>query len=345
MLFARMGLVSLLVAVLMSACGDSLASIDATPPSDTPYARLSDSPTPTVTLSPTPTSSLDNNYGGLSLGPNDNSLVNIYMVYPSQAQAEALAKKHLDPILWQNIREVRVVKVKYSKNQLESWFQLLYEILKTRKEVTGGGVSIKGNNVSIGVVCGAALEEVKRASQELMATLGIPRDAVVVEVTGQAILLPKPAFPFTYACLPHEVLNPATGLFSPGFGGMYIEHDTIKVYLLEPSQSLAVELSLAYFGRKIVDEVGEVQAVQGQYTWEQLQGWWRLILDGNRWEVPAALPCTVDPTRNRITIEVKRSVNENVVEEVEEWLSELSVPREAVTLMDGDIWPGKVPLQ
>ena len=34
-----------------------------------------------------------------------------------------------------------------------------------------------------------------------------------------------------------------------GLGGMHVESDTIRIYLLEPSYSLALELSLIYHGR------------------------------------------------------------------------------------------------
>ena len=115
--------------------------------------------------------------------------------------------------------------------------------------------------------------------------------------------------------------------------------------MLEPSQKRAEELALIYFGRSIVEEMG-VRPVQGQFTWEQLQEWYRVILDDSRWRTSLdAVPCDVESKLNRITIEVRRSYNENVVQEVEEWLSSIDVPREAVTLYDGDNWPDRIPLQ
>ena len=286
---------------------------------------------------------LESNYGGLSLGPNDNSIVNVYMVNPSQEEAEALAKRHLQPSTWQGIREVRTAKVKYSKSQLDSWFKVISDDLGVRDfpEWTSMGVSIGENRVDVGVACGAALEGVERTTRGRMAPHGIPQDAVNFEVSGRGMLSSKPASPYIYECLPPEVRDRATGLSSPGFGGMYIDYDTatINVYLLEPSQERAEELALTFFGGKIVEETGEVQALQGQYTWEQLQEWWRTILKGPWWGDQGAFPCWVDPEQNRIAIQVKRSVDENVVEKTEQRLSKMGVPKEAVIFLDGGSWP------
>ena len=283
----------------------------------------------------TPTPSPDSNFGGLSMGPNDNNIVNIYMVNPSPEEAEALAKQQLGPLGWPGIREVRTFKVKYSKIQLDSWSRILTGYLGGSEfpEMTGGGVRISENKVSLGVECGAALERVENLIRERMGLHNIPQEAVIFEVRPPGRLLPKPAPPYIFECLPPEVLDPATGLASPGFGGLYVEDDAIYVYLLEPSSSLAMELALTYFGRKIVEEKGEVRAVQGQFTWEQLLGWYKLLLDGSWWEIPGTWLCDMDSTLNRITIEVQRTVNPNVVEEVEEWLSDVGVPKEAVSLV------------
>ncbi len=97
----------------------------------------------------TPTPSLDSNFGRLSMGPNDNNIVNIYMVHPSPEEAEALAKQQLGPLGWPSIREVRTFKVKYSKIQLDSWSRILTGYLGGSEfpEMTGGGVRISENKV------------------------------------------------------------------------------------------------------------------------------------------------------------------------------------------------------
>ncbi len=140
--------------------------------------------------------------------------------------------------------------------------------------------------------------------------------------------------------------DPSTGASSPGFVGFYLESGIIHVYLLEPSKRRAEKLALTYFRHEVVEERG-VRAVQGQFNWEQLQEWYRLILiKGSWWRTASgSTPWDVEAKLNRITIEDRRSYNENVVEEVEAWLSGIGVPREAVTLFDGDSWPDRLPIQ
>lgn len=232
---------------------------------------------------------------------------------------------------------------------MDSWFELLINDLwaLNYKEVQGGSVDIQENRVRIGAICGTGIEKVRNALKERMVVHGIPKDTVVVEFSGQARIQPKPMRPFTYACIPEEVPeDPSTGASSPGFVGFYLESGIIHVYLLEPSKRRAEKLALTYFRHEVVEERG-VRAVQGQFNWEQLQEWYRLILiKGSWWRTASgSTPWDVEAKLNRITIEDRRSYNENVVEEVEAWLSGIGVPREAVTLFDGDSWPDRLPIQ
>ena len=251
----------------------------------------------------TPTPALGNNFAGLSLGSNDNTIVNVYMVEPSEEEAESLARQHLETSTWQNIREVRPFRVKYSKAQLDSWFRVLGGYLGGSKfpELTSAWVDVWENTVLLGVECGAVQERVEASIRDLMGPHNIPSDAVDFEVSHRARVLPKPAPPYIFDCLPAEEPDPSTGLTSPGFGGFYFESGAIHVYLIEPSHSVAIELAMAYFGRNAVEEAGEVRAVQGQFTWEQLLDWYTLILDGSWWEIPGAVPCDADAALNRIT--------------------------------------------
>ncbi len=50
------------------------------------------------------------------MGPNDNSVVNVYMVNPSIEQAKVIAKRELGYSGWQNIKEGRTIRVKYRRN-------------------------------------------------------------------------------------------------------------------------------------------------------------------------------------------------------------------------------------
>ena len=288
---------------------------------------------------PVPAPSWNSNFGGLSLGPNDNSIVNIHMVNPSQEEAEVLAKQELDSTVWSNIREVRSFEIKYSKYQLDRWSNILTNYMRGPEsfQLTSGGVDITENKVTLGVQCGAELEIAETLLRERMKLHNIPQDAVVFEVRHQSRLLPKPGPPYAFECLPREVVDPATGLSSPGFGGFFTKSGIIYVYMLEPSISVARELAQAYFGRGAVETRKEVRAVQGQFTWEQLLGWYTLILNENWSVVSGIFPCDIDAHLNQITIEVRRSANPDVIEELDEWLSDLEIPIGAINLVDPDL--------
>ena len=111
-------------------------------------------PTPKVSQS-----SSESNYGGLSVGPNDNYIVNVHMLNPSQEAAEALAEQHLDPAYWRAVREVRAVRVRYSKSHLDRWFHIISNdmgVWEEFPELTSMGASVTEDHVSVGVACGAS---------------------------------------------------------------------------------------------------------------------------------------------------------------------------------------------
>ena len=282
----------------------------------------------------------DDGYAGLSIGPRDDNnqyIVYIYLTNPSQETAESMAREHLKDRSWGYISEVRPVQVQYSRGQLELWQHWLEAEAKVWSfpGVTGLGTGAIENQISVGVVCAANLEVVERVVRGYMANVDIPQDAVVFELTGRGYIMPKPAPVYTFECVPPEVINHATGIFSPGFGGMYSESNTMYVYMLEPHQGKAEALAATHIGWDAVERM-EVRPLQGQYTWEQLQDWYRKLLNGGV-NVRGATLCEIDFRSNRITIEVRKDWNQNVVAEVEESLSRLEIPHEAVILMHLDI--------
>ena len=278
-------------------------------------------------------------YAGLSLDLDDQSIVYIYMVYPSQERAEYLAKAHLDGFGWKATREVRAVKVKYSKIELDNWKEAFWNEERTGKfpSVSGGGARVNENRNYIGVFCGAELEQTERSVREWLLSVGIPQDAFTFEVStmATAAMLPEP--PYDYDCLPAEVFDPVTGLSWPGFGGFWYERNRINVYLLNPSQELAEQMVLAFHGRESVKEYGDVRAMRGQYTWEQLQRWYhqtRLTPQFPGW-IGA---CEVDNKRNRIALDVSGGIDERMEKQVEAVLSNLGIPREAVYFDKAGCW-------
>ena len=294
-------------------------------------------PTPTL-FPPAEEVPGDGGYAGLSLGANDNSIVNIHMVYPSQEAAEKLAKKHMDRLGWRAIREVRTVKVKYSKVQLDHWREALWNDATTRKraKLSAIGTDVIKNRIYLGVLCGAELEQAERSIREGASFLGIPQDAFEFEVRtmGTAAMLPEP--PYDYDCLPAEIPDPITGLSRPGFGGFYYERGRINVYLLDPSQEIAEKMVLAFYGRDALENL-EVRAVRGQYTWEQLQRWYRRSRLSNQF--PAWIgACEVDNKLNRIALDVSRGLDEEQEKGIEAALSVLGIPSEAVVFDKRGCW-------
>ena len=130
------------------------------------------------------------------------------------------------------------------------------------------------------------------------------------------------------------MIDPVTGLSSPGFGGLFRESDTLNLYLLDPSQQKAEELALEIVGWDILEGARGVRALQGQYTWEQLAEWGD-TLRKPMYEVRGVdrIPFS-DETRNRLTVRIDREQNPNVETEIENLLKQLGVPREAVVLLE-----------
>ena len=82
----------------------------------------------------------------------------------------------------------------------------------------------------------------------------------------------------TFECVPPEVIDLSTGVSTPGFEGMYKDGDTFYVYMLEPDPKIAETLAASHYGRDAVQPM-KVMAIQGKYTWERLQDWYRRLLD------------------------------------------------------------------
>lgn len=116
----------------------------------------------------------------------------------------------------------------------------------------------------------------------------------------------------------------------PEFGGMFIQNQTLQVYLLDPTRSAAAEEAIvAVFGRKRLPP-GGVQALEGQYGFLQLKDWH----DRQRPKtlaIPGVVMASIAESKNRLRIGVKDS---SVIPEVEGALLDLDVPREAVEIVE-----------
>ncbi len=189
------------------------------------------------------------------------------------------------------------------------------------------GVRVSKKRIVIGVNCESTRKRVQQFIQEESVRLSFPLEAVAVEITPRPLLGPP-----VFECRPPEVVDPETGLSTPGFGGIYGgESGIVNVYMLEPSQEKAEEIVLEHYGP---NPDREVRVIKGQYTWDQLIEWHDELGKGGIWGIPGIHIMTVDPSKNRITIEVDPEMNSNVVTEVEDVLSRRPVPRAAVILLD-----------
>ena len=238
----------------------------------------------------------------------------------------------------------------YAKEQLETWQDILSGGLREMdfRGYAGSGISVSTNTITIGMACAGFVEEAELLVDRLTAAHDIPRDAVAVEITGRAYHLPLPAPPYYFECVPAESWDQATGQYTPGFGGMYygLEDNTIYVYLLDPSDEVAMEMALLEYGAEVVEQAEEVKAIQGRYTWEQLLEWWSLVTgeespwrisqktEDGQWKdlLPGVFPWSMDRRLNGLLIEVNLDANPDVVRDVNEWLSDIGVPEGAAIM-------------
>ncbi len=117
---------------------------------------------------------------------------------------------------------------------------------------------------------------------------------------------------------------------APGFGGMFIQNQTLQIYLLDLAQGeAAVKAIVTVFGRDRLPQ-GGMQALQGQYSFLQLKDWH----DRQRLKtlaIPGVVISSIAESKNRLQIGVRDS---RVIPEVENELIKLGVPREAVDIVE-----------
>ena len=267
------------------------------------------------------------------------------MVYPSQEGAERLGRTRAPAAVYEGtkqIREVRPVQAQYTYRQLLSWFrnQLPRSELYSIPEATMTAVSESLNRIEVGIDCEANRDSVNQRLPSLLSGSHIPIEAIKVTVYPREFF---PEYPDDFECAPPEVVDPATGSSSPGFGGLFVDDDshaiddshTINVYMLEPSQSVAEELALAVIGKDEFERYAGVKALQGEYTWEQILGWHQAIQESGADILGLNLPSVFpDPFRNRITVQVDPDLNANVVSDLKTLLAQIQVPTEVVYMQD-----------
>ena len=184
--------------------------------------------------------------------------------------------------------------------------------------------------VVLWVKCERDRSVVEQVLRERLPILGIPSDAIVVELSGgfTGVTLgwaPPPRFD----CVPPEVVDPITGVSAPGFGGLHFEPEIATIHLLDPLQEAGEMLVFDELGRDRFSALREVRVLKADYTWEQLMEWYEAI-KGERGMCNAR----PDPRNNRIAVEARGSANDNLETEIKEMLSKLAIPREAVIFVE-----------
>ena len=308
------------------------------PPSSTPVPSPTPSPsaTPEHTPVPTPTPVEGPGYGGHFIDPVEN-VVYVYLVNPSPEAVEEVTITYLAPAVYRGmtkIREVRPLQANYTLRQLERFYDQLRDSgIWEIRELTTADIDEGKNRLEYGINCEHNRDRVQRQIHDLLSRENIPADAVRVTVQGRVQF----GGPSRFECAPPEVIDPSTGLSSPGFGGLFWEQGatgswTLNMYMIEPSQQGAVELALQVVGRESVERVSRVHAVQGKYTWEQLLDWYRLIKSDGLDILGADLFPDFMEEKNRLMVEIDPDRNPRVEAEAVNALKRLGVPTEAVLL-------------
>ena len=208
------------------------------------------------------------------------------------------------------------------------------EIHNLLPDVILSGVDARSRSVFYGLVCEKNVDRTWQILQKHLPLLGIPLDAVRVEVVGYIYPAIDPPPPDIFHCVPPEVVDPVTWVSAPGFGGYYVEDGVAYIYLLEPSQELGERLVREELGSVAFERLREVRVLKGQYTWEQLVEWHDLIRSGVEMPDPHPFTLVLVPRNNRITIEIDRDDYDYVTATIEDEISRLGVPREAVIFVN-----------
>ena len=287
-------------------CSHAAAESKATPIA--PTATPDSSPTPDTTATPAPTpiptaTPVEGpGYGGHFLDPEDDSIVYVYLVNPSPEAVRDVTSTYLAPVVYEGIRKIREVRhlpANYTFRQLQRFYDRLRDSgVWDIPELTMSDVDEGINQIEYGIDCEHNRDRVQQQIHDLLSRENIPVDAVRVTVQGRARF---PESPARFECAPPEVIDPVTGVSSPGFGGLFRSSGTLNVYMLEPSQRGAESLALAVVGRDILEHrhrgPSEIRAVQGQYIWKQLLEWYETIT-GSGIAIQGVYPYDVwpDPT-------------------------------------------------
>src|SRR5437879_5238977 len=126
----------------------------------------------------------------------------------------------------------------------------------------------------------------------------------------------------------------------PGFGGMYLDGNTLKVYLTDPAQKVMAEHAIgAVFGAARIP-AGGVQTLKGAYGFHQLHTWYNHL--GAVFNIQCVVYTDIDEKANRMTVAVE---SQGLLASVHTDVSTADVPQDAVNIVMADPIYTQVTLQ
>ena len=117
----------------------------------------------------------------------------------------------------------------------------------------------------------------------------------------------------------------------PGFGGMYLDGNTLKVYLTDPTQRVMAEHAIgAVFGAARIP-AGGVQTLKGTYGFHQLHTWYNHL--GAVFNIQGVVYTDMDERSNRLTVAIE---NQGLAASVQTIISTAGIPQNAVNIITSD---------
>jgi hypothetical protein len=110
----------------------------------------------------------------------------------------------------------------------------------------------------------------------------------------------------------------------PEFGGMFLEGDTLKVYLLKPEKELAAEDAIiSVFGRERIPG-GGIKVLKGQYNFTKLKEWHEQMR--GLFNIQGVVFTDIDESSNSLKVGVERP---DLIGVIEQQLIQQGIPRGA----------------
>ncbi|MBI4311114.1 MAG: hypothetical protein HY681_04960 [Chloroflexi bacterium] len=118
-------------------------------------------------------------FGGVFLDRNNNSIAYVYMKDASKAAAARVALRHVMGVeRFNSIRQVQVLQADYDMEQLYSWYERAWPVALSLPGTVSSDLNEGKNRLGFKVEDAGA----KASLEEKLVELGIPSEAVVVEL-------------------------------------------------------------------------------------------------------------------------------------------------------------------